>query len=99
MSAIWGRRFSTGQISNPSLARWRLLPGDVVILCTDGLAEEGFFLGSTDLAQIIDASRGRSAVETVETLIDAANACSRPPSEWEPMGRGDDITCVVLIVA
>ncbi len=85
--------------SRPSISRWVLLPGDVVILCTDGLAEEGIFLGANDLARIVTESRGTTAVELVERLIEAANGCARLPSEREPHGRGDDITCVVMGIA
>src|SRR5437667_3073751 len=27
----------------PRISRWPLLPGDVIVLCTDGLVEEGYF--------------------------------------------------------
>ena len=85
--------------SRPSITRWVLLPGDVIILCTDGLAEEGLFLGAADLARIVADSHGTPAIEVVERLIEAANECGRPPSEREPHGRGDDITCVVMGIA
>ena len=84
--------------SRPAISRWVLLPGDVVILCTDGLAEEGLFLGAADLARIVGETHGPAAAQ-VEALIDAANRCSRLPTEHEPYGRGDDITCVVMGIA
>ena len=99
-----GERRPDGQLvpsldrSRPAISRWVLLPGDVVVLCTDGLVEEGVFLGAADLARIVGGSPGRSAVDTVEALVAAANDCGRPPSESERYGQGDDITCVVLIV-
>ena len=83
--------------SRPAISRWVLVPGDVVILCTDGLAEEGLFLGADDLARIVGETSGTAA--QVEALIDAANRCARLPSEQEPYGRGDDITCVVMGIA
>jgi serine/threonine protein phosphatase PrpC len=84
--------------SRPAIGRWVLRPGDVVVLCTDGLAEEGMFLGAADLARIVAETPGPAAA-LAEALIDAASRRSRPPSEQEPYGRGDDITCVVMAIA
>jgi serine/threonine protein phosphatase PrpC len=92
-----GRLVPSADRSRPAISRWVLLPGDVIILCTDGLAEEGLFLGAADLARIVGETPCTAA--QVEALIDAANRCARPPSEREPFGRGDDITCVVMGIA
>ena len=52
-----GRLVASAERARPTVSRWSLLPGDVVVLCTDGLAEEGVFLGSADLRE----SSGRCA--------------------------------------
>ena len=72
--------------AQPAVTRWTLLPGDVILLCTDGLAEEGLFLSPADLARLVGESRGGSASELVDRLIAAANDCHRLPSEADPYG-------------
>ncbi|MFQ3593080.1 MAG: PP2C family serine/threonine-protein phosphatase [Gemmataceae bacterium] len=79
----------------PDLARWDLLPGDTLILCTDGLVEEGVFLSASDLPALVQQG---SAAEVVQRLIEAACALHRDPSPEEPEGCGDDVTCIVIRV-
>ncbi|MGL4551544.1 MAG: PP2C family protein-serine/threonine phosphatase, partial [Gemmataceae bacterium] len=79
----------------PDLTYWPLLPGDVVVLCTDGLVEEGVFLSPAELPLLIDDS---PAEALVERLVTAALARHRGPTDDEPEGCGDDVTCVVLRV-
>ncbi|MBY0230735.1 MAG: protein phosphatase 2C domain-containing protein [Gemmataceae bacterium] len=70
----------------PSLYRMGLLPGDRIVLCTDGLVEEGVFLSQEDLPSLGSA----------EEMAEAACARHAEPSPTEPEGRGDDVTVVVL---
>ena len=80
----------------PVVTRWPVVPGDVVILCTDGLVEEGFFLEPEGMADLVRTHRTLAAAELARRLVDAANAMQRMPSSAEPEGFGDNITCVVI---
>jgi serine/threonine protein phosphatase PrpC len=80
----------------PRVRRWRLRPGDVVVLCSDGLVEEGVYLDPADLATL--AQQYTTAEGLANALVAAAVARHRDPSPWEPDGSGDDVTCVVLAV-
>lgn len=79
----------------PDLSEWFLLPGDTVILCSDGLVEEGVFLSAEHLPALV---QGGTAAEAVQRLIEAACALHRDPSPAEPEGCGDDVTCIVIRV-
>jgi serine/threonine protein phosphatase PrpC len=78
------------------VTRWQLLPGDVVILCSDGLVEEGAFLEPQELLELVRRHANLPAVELAEKLADAADARQQPPSPQEPDGFGDNITCCAL---
>jgi protein phosphatase len=97
-------RSSVGDLSiderccTPRVSTWRLLPGDFVVLCTDGLVEEGIFLDPARLAELLRLHRELSASELAVKLVDAADALQRPPSASEPDGFGDNISCVVIKV-
>jgi serine/threonine protein phosphatase PrpC len=80
--------------SRPRVNRFRLRLGDVVVLCTDGLVEEGVFLAPSDL--VLLSQEGLPAVELARTFVAAARARHRDASPWEPDGCGDDVTCIVL---
>jgi len=80
----------------PKISRWRLLPGDIVILCSDGLVEEGVFLEPEKLGEIVRSHPHLSAEALAEQLAAAADALQRPPSALEPDGFGDNITCIVV---
>lgn len=84
--------------SQPAISRWNLLPGDVVILCTDGLVEEGVFLDPGDLVSLVLGNADRPAGKLAELLVAAAKARHRDPSATAPEGCGDDVTCVVFVV-
>jgi serine/threonine protein phosphatase PrpC len=84
------------ETSTPKITRWPLLPGDVVILCTDGLVEEGFFLEPATVARLVRQHKDRSAADLAKLLVDAADAMQRIPSILEPDGFGDNISCVVI---
>jgi serine/threonine protein phosphatase PrpC len=84
--------------TQPSLSHWRLLPGDVVVLCSDGVVEEGIFLSAADLPSLLAEPPGQSPAEMAERLVQAARARHREPSLWEPAGCGDDATCIVLVI-
>lgn len=73
-----------------------LLPGECVVLCSDGLVEEGAFLEPKDVLEVSAGSVNRTAQELAEKLVEAANGRQRLPSVSEPGGFGDNITCVVL---
>jgi protein phosphatase len=80
----------------PAISRWQLLPGDVVVVCTDGLVDEGQVLGPEELADLVRRHQGLPAPALAEKLAEEADARQRPPSESEPEGFGDNITCAVI---
>jgi PPM family protein phosphatase len=80
----------------PRIGRWPLAPGDVIVLCTDGLIEEGFFLEPDTVADMVRKHRDRSAADLALMLVEAADAMQRLPSIMEPEGFGDNISCVVI---
>jgi protein phosphatase len=82
--------------NRPSLSRWTLLPGDVVVLCTDGLVEEGLYLEPADLARLVREHAERPVEALAEILADAAEERQRLPSALEPEGVGDNISCIVV---
>jgi serine/threonine protein phosphatase PrpC len=99
---VGGCTLNSGQVEvlpdscRPSVQRWPVVPGDVVVLCTDGLIEEGYFLEPEGVADTIRSHRILPAAELARRLVDAANAMQRLPSATEPEGFGDNITCVVI---
>ena len=80
----------------PRITRWPLLPGDVIVLCSDGLVEEGYFLEPDMLADMVRGNPARSAEELALMLVEAADALQRVPTIIEPDGFGDNISCVVI---
>jgi serine/threonine protein phosphatase PrpC len=97
-------RSATGELHvqdhccTPHLSDWPLLPGDVLILCSDGLVDEGTALGPSDLAQIVGRGADLSAEELAFQLAEAADARQRLPTPLEPDGWGDNISCIVVKV-
>jgi PPM family protein phosphatase len=83
----------------PRISRWPLVPGDVIVLCTDGLVEEGFFLEPGTVADIVRKNKDRTAADLALILVEAADAMQRLPSIMEPEGFGDNISCVVIKVS
>jgi serine/threonine protein phosphatase PrpC len=83
----------------PALSRWPLLPGDVLVLCTDGLVEEGVFLNPSELAELVRRYRNLPAAALAEKLADAADARQRLPSGEEPEGFGDNVSCAVIKIS
>jgi protein phosphatase len=84
--------------SKPQVSQWRLLPGDIVILCSDGLVEEGAFLEPAELLALVRQHAEAPAALIAEKLAEAADARQRLPSQDEPEGFGDNITCSVIKV-
>lgn len=82
--------------TRPRVSRWPLVPGDILVLCSDGLVEEGFFLDPATVASLVRAHRKRSAMEIAARLVEAADALQRVPTVLEPEGFGDNISCVVV---
>src|SRR5207302_2736495 len=58
---------------NPKASRWHLWPGDIVILCSDGLVDEETFMEPTALAEIARAYRHLPAEELARHLVEAAD--------------------------
>jgi serine/threonine protein phosphatase PrpC len=87
------------QHCTPTVTTWRLLPGDWVILCTDGLVEEGVFLHPADLVDLLRRHASLPAQALAVKLADAADALQRMPSAAEPQGFGDNISCIVIKVS
>jgi serine/threonine protein phosphatase PrpC len=86
------------QHCTPTVTTWRLLPGDFVVLCTDGLVEEGVFLDPPALTELLGRHKDQSAQALAVKLADAADALQRPPTPQEPDGFGDNISCIVIKV-
>jgi protein phosphatase len=84
--------------SRPVMSSWPLLPGDVVVLCSDGLVEEGVFLEPEKLRDIVGSHPHLSAQALAEQLAQAADALQRLPTPLEPDGFGDNISCIVIRV-
>jgi len=82
----------------PGLFQLPLLPGDVIVLCTDGLVDEGMFLEPDTLRQIVRTHYHRPAQEIAEVLADCADALQRLPSPMEPDGYGDNVSVIVVKV-
>jgi serine/threonine protein phosphatase PrpC len=80
----------------PALTSWPLLPGDVLVLCSDGLVEEGIFLSAEALAEFVLSHGALSARELALRLADEADALQQLPSALDPNGMGDNIACVVV---
>ena len=87
------------ECAEPSITQWNLMPGDIVVLCTDGLVEEGAFLEPELLVEIVRNHPKASAQDLAELFADAADALQRLPSAREPEGFGDNISCVVIRVS
>jgi protein phosphatase len=86
------------QRSTPQLTHWLLQPGDVLLLCSDGLVEENVFLNPDEVAALLARDAGLPAQVLADRLAEAADSRQREPSPHEPDGCGDNITCVVLKV-
>jgi serine/threonine protein phosphatase PrpC len=82
--------------NRPALSAWSMMPSDIVLLCTDGLIEEGLFLGSSDVRRLIEAAGDMPATDLAIQLADAAERLQRPVSTLEPEGFGDNISCIVI---
>lgn len=80
----------------PGVTRWKLLPGDVLVLCSDGLVEEDLFLDPADLVRLVAEGGDETAQQLADRLVAAAQTYHRDPGEDEPFGCGDDVTCVVV---
>jgi serine/threonine protein phosphatase PrpC len=80
----------------PAYSKWKLLAGDTVVVCSDGLVEEGVFLEPSELATIVNAGQELTAQQLAEQLVIRADQKQRLPSSAEPAGFGDNIACVVL---
>lgn len=76
-----------------------LLPGDILVLCTDGLVEEGMFLEPETLGHLVRTHRDRPAQQIAELLADSADTLQRLPSPMEPDGFGDNISVIVVKIS
>lgn len=91
-----GKLATLVEATTPSMSRWPVIPGDVIVLCTDGLVEEGAFLEPELLVEILRNHARASAQELAELFVDAADSLQRLPSMMEPDGFGDNVSCVVV---
>jgi serine/threonine protein phosphatase PrpC len=80
----------------PTITHWPLLPGDIIVLCTDGLVEESAFLEPEVMAELVRTHKHLPAQQIAERLADAADVLQRLPTFLEPEGFGDNISCVVI---
>jgi serine/threonine protein phosphatase PrpC len=85
--------------TTPRTVRWPLMPGDIVVLCSDGLVEEGYFLEPKTVHDIVRKYRDLPAAELALRLVEAADSLQRGPTAMEPDGFGDNISCVVIKVS
>jgi serine/threonine protein phosphatase PrpC len=76
--------------------RWKLLPGETVILGSDGLVEEGAFLEPGELLELVRQNADLSAEALAMVLAEAADARQILPSQEEPEGCGDNTSCCVI---
>ena len=83
--------------AHPMVSRWQLRPGDTIVLCSDGLVEERVFLEPKILLRP-SKQTVKCRQQLADRLVDESDARQRLPSEAEPVGYGDNITCVVLRV-
>lgn len=80
----------------PTVTTWTLVPGDVVVLCSDGLVDEGVFLEPAEVAELVRRHPHVPPEELAIKLADAADSLQRLASALEPDGFGDNITCIVI---
>jgi protein phosphatase len=78
------------------IGHWKLRPDDTLVLCSDGLVEEGAFLEPAELLDLVRRHAGLPIEELAIALADAAEARQIIPCEEEPDGLGDNISCCVI---
>jgi serine/threonine protein phosphatase PrpC len=93
-----GKLIVAEQHNQPTFGRWSLLPGDMLVLCSDGLVEEGLYLEPGTMQRLLRDNADRPAQEIALLLADAADALQRLPSVAEPEGMGDNVSCIVIKV-
>jgi protein phosphatase len=78
------------------VSRWKLLPNETLILCSDGLVEEGAFLEPAELLELVRRHAHLPVEDLAVVLADAAEARQIVPCEEDPDGLGDNISCCVI---
>jgi protein phosphatase len=78
------------------VSRWKLLPNETLVLCSDGLVEEGAFLEPAELLDLVRRHAELPVEDLAVVLADAAEARQIVPCEEEPDGLGDNISCCVI---
>lgn len=82
----------------PAITNWKIVPGDVLVLCTDGLVDEGFFLEPAEVLELVRENEHLPVQEIADRLVTAANNKQRLPSSKEKQGFGDNISVIVVKV-
>ncbi len=96
------RRNSSGKLEiledacQPTFSTWPLLPDDLVILCSDGLVEEGVFLHPDEVLELRRRFPAATPQAFADILAESADALQHLPNPLEPDGFGDNVSGIVI---
>jgi serine/threonine protein phosphatase PrpC len=65
-------------------------PGDILLLGSDGLIEEGTYISQSEAFELVRKNIDKSAQDLCDILINEANDRQIPPK------LGDNITCIIV---
>ncbi|MDP6502560.1 MAG: SpoIIE family protein phosphatase [Planctomycetota bacterium] len=96
---VVGACMKEGDQIQPDLRRVRFTgyrayigPGDVLLLGSDGLIEEGSYISQSEAFDLVHSNIEKSAQEICDILINDANERQIPPK------HGDNISCIIVKV-